>query len=658
MMAALGDPNSPTGLEPNPNAAPSIPGLFTRHLNPNAIPFTPRSHQGAPANSWVRFGFINICSLRHKVDALEQLIADQCWDIVGVAETWLDGTVSDGEIRIPNFSIARQDRAGGRGGGTCIYFRSTLPVKPRPDLTADDVECTWIELKGARAPHLLGCVYRPPSETVAFWPRLETVLQAATNNTGSVTMMGDFNVNADPVSPGPQLRHMHDTCGSYGLQNVVTAPTRVLPQCVRGTILDLVLVNHASLTSWNIVPCDISDHFAVSASLSCATEVSQPASSLLTRQLHRVDIAALRADLLAADLHIFPPHASVDDMWSTWHASIMRVLDHHAPMTPVKKRSRRRPWLNRDTYQLTMAKNRLHRRWLRDRANIALFHQYKRARTAAANLVRRRKNQYFSDECVVNNRNPRKMWSLLNSITGRGGSKQDPACDVNKVSVAFSNIVTDPDRPAHLPLPNGPPAEHSLSCLGTASYAAVNKLLQAIIPVKATGSDGIPGLLLKSCSDILTPSLTRIFNESLETGIVPSAFKKALVRPLYKSGDPTSPGNYRPVSLLPIASKLLEKLVQRQLVAFLDEHNVLPPTQFAFRKDHSTEDALVLLTDGVLTAKDSALPCCICLLDMSKAFDKVSHPTLLQDLFDIGVSGTALSWFANYLSHRTQQVRI
>ena len=248
MMAALGDPNSPTGLEPNPNAAPSIPGLFTRHLNPNAIPFTPRSHQGAPANSWVRFGFINICSLRHKVDALEQLIADQCWDIVGVAETWLDGTVSDGEIRIPNFSIARQDRAGGRGGGTCIYFRSTLPVKPRPDLTADDVECTWIELKGARAPHLLGCVYRPPSETVAFWPRLETVLQAATNNTGSVTMMGDFNVNADPVSPGPQLRHMHDTCGSYGLQNVVTAPTRVLPQCVRGTILDLVLVNHASLT--------------------------------------------------------------------------------------------------------------------------------------------------------------------------------------------------------------------------------------------------------------------------------------------------------------------------------------------------------------------------------------------------------------------------
>ena len=104
-----------------------------------------------------------------------------------------------------NFSIARQDRAGGRGGGTCIYFRSTLPAKPHPDVTTDDVECAWIVLKGARAPHLLGCVYRPPSETVAFWARLQTVLQAATNNTGSVTMMGDFNVNADLVSPGSRI---------------------------------------------------------------------------------------------------------------------------------------------------------------------------------------------------------------------------------------------------------------------------------------------------------------------------------------------------------------------------------------------------------------------------------------------------------------------
>eukprot|EP00117_Sycon_ciliatum_P036264 scpid96612/ scgid27322/ Probable RNA-directed DNA polymerase from transposon X-element; Reverse transcriptase len=124
----------------------------------------------------------------------------------------------------------------------------------------------------------------------------------------------------------------------------------------------------------------------------------------------------------------------------------------------------------------------------------------------------------------------------------------------------------------------------------------------------------------------------------------------ALVRPLYKSGDPSVPTNYRPVSLLPIVSKLLEKLVQRQLADLIQANNVLPVTQYAFRARHSTEQALVVLTDGLLAAKDQKLHTGACFLDMSKAFDKVRHHVLIQDLFEVGVTGRGLSWIASHLS--------
>ena len=97
---------------------------------------------------------------------------------------------------------------------------------------------------------------------------------------------------------------------------------------------------------------------------------------------------------------------------------------------------------------------------------------------------------------------------------------------------------------------------------------------------KATGSDGIPAFLLKSCADLLAPSLTLIFNASLAVGSMPDGMKLAHVTPVFKAGNPQDPGNYRPVSLLPIVSKLLERIVHRQLTSYLDKENLYPPCQF------------------------------------------------------------------------------
>ena len=163
-------------------------------------------------------------------------------------------------------------------------------------------------------------------------------------------------------------------------------------------------------------------------------------------------------------------------------------------------------------------------------------------------------------------------------------------------------------------------------------------------------------IVLTRCSSIIAPRLTTLINCSLAQGAVPDTFKVSRISPLFKSGDPASARNYRPVSLLPIISRILEHFVKHQLTAFLDQHDLMPPTQFAYRKSHSTEDALVLATNRWMMAKSERLHTGIILVDMSKAFDRVQHARLIQVLFDLGIGGPPLLWFCSYLSSRKQYV--
>ena len=173
---------------------------------------------------------------------------------------------------------------------------------------------------------------------------------------------------------------------------------------------------------------------------------------------------------------------------------------------------------------------------------------------------------------------------------------------------------------------------------------------------KAEGGDSIPAFTLKHCAAALAPSLSTLIIASLSSGIVPFSPKIANVRPLFKSGDKNASRNYRPISLLPIASKILEKIVNKRLCDFLQTHSLLPANQFAYRPQHSTEDSLTLALDRYLSSADHQLNTGAVLVDMSKAFDKVRHQLMIQDLFALGVSSTALRWFASYFTDHRQRV--
>ena len=133
----------------------------------------------------------------------------------------------------------------------------------------------------------------------------------------------------------------------------------------------------------------------------------------------------------------------------------------------------------------------------------------------------------------------------------------------------------------------------------------------------------------------------------------------ASVCPPFKNGDPCNAWNYRPISPLPIISKLLEKVVHRQLVKHLQlsfNGPGLPAEQFAYRSNHSCEDALALIINNWQVMLDEGSFCGVVFADMSKAFDRVQHSTVIQDLHELGVSGIPLKWFCSYLSSHFQRL--
>lgn len=181
-------------------------------------------------------------------------------------------------------------------------------------------------------------------------------------------------------------------------------------------------------------------------------------------------------------------------------------------------------------------------------------------------------------------------------------------------------------------------------------------MLMTLSGVHSAGPDLLSSSIIKLLTASLAPALTKTFNYSIENTIFPTEWNKAFLKPLLKISAPRSPSDTRPIANLCEFSKLLERLVHKQIVKYLDEHNIMDPFQSGYRKKYSTQTALLKLCHDIRKAADNRHVTILVLFDFSKAFDMVSHARLLSKLARLGFSSKALAWMFSYLTDHEQCV--
>ena len=277
---------------------------------------------------------------------------------------------------------------------------------------------------------------------------------------------------------------------------------------------------------------------------------------------------------------------------------------------------------------------------------------YKTYHDVLRRLKRHRKVTYCNEKCLEFKYNSKRLWSMINNIVGK---IQDKHCVISKLrvdTIEETNSETIVNRLAQHFSSIGKIYAQKIppSTCGVETYLQEIKIcdksmylkpvteldLRSIIeclPNKtSSGWDSLSNILIKKLIDIIIQPLCIVVNQSIQEGIFPEIMKLAHITPLLKSGNATDKNNYRPISLLMVLSKILEKSIYSQLYNFFQHTNQMYCSQYGFRQKHSGENAIQELLSSVLKNKENKKYTAVIFLDLSKAFDTLDHGILLQKL--------------------------
>ena len=320
-------------------------------------------------------------------------------------------------------------------------------------------------------------------------------------------------------------------------------------------------------------------------------------------------------------------------------------------------------------------KNVLYKQFLKFRTQEA-EDKYKKYKNRLTNILKSVKKRYYGDLLEFHKNDVKGTWKILKSIIGNKKSNNSYPDEFDRDGMKISGNKNIADAFNNFFVNIGPNLSKKINndCCDFTSFMPnnmPNSLLLTPVDVReiiqttnnfknkhSTDCDDLSMTIIKRLIPYTAQPLCHIFNLSLFSGVVPDRLKFAKVIPLFKAGDNKIFSNYRPISLLPQFSKILERVFNKRLVAFTEKFNILNPSQYGFRKKHSTSTAILELLEHITESIDDSKYCMGIFVDLKKAFDTINHNILLQKLDMMGVRGVANDWIKSYLNNRKQYVHL
>jgi hypothetical protein len=563
--------------------------------------------------------------------------------LVCITETWLTLSSMLNLYNISGYVSFFNCRVSEAGGGVMVLVREDLASKQiATAVTCNEAFncCAVLVGRGAKQT-LITCVYRAPWAVLSDMKVMFNELDSILVKYNRIVVAGDFNLKSCTAGA---VEIFDNLIMEHNLSLIASQPTR------GDALLDLVYVTPDFINS------NISDLPPIARSDHSAQLIELPISSVSDVKQRKV-VDAKQLGLLLGQLDsttMFSECRDVDDYANVLTATLLGAIADSTRFKQVCKRQR----LPRYIVQLLHTKKKLWRAAKQSKE----FSKYKAAKKTARAAIR--SHQRNLENRLVYSNNRRAFFSHINDKLYQKKNKIQLLVD----DVAVSDGVAA-DMFAH---------EFSKNFSGRSDVRAIvtnninyetdfmpysSELLirEALTSCSTSNSspDGISYNLIKQyCYFIIRP-LNIVFQQSLAAGKFPSVWKHATIIPLYKGrGDSSSPSSYRPISMCSCLGKLLEKVVQSQLTKYLQSNDLLSTAQHGFISGRSTVTN-ILSCDAAIAditllghAYDSFS------FDFKAAFDKAPHRFVVQALADKGIRGKALSWFASFLTGRTQQVKV
>ena len=592
----------------------------------------------------------SLLELRHDLDTHKP-------DIISLNETWLRPSQDSRTIPIPGYQLFRRDRSGGgrrASGGVAVAVRAGLrvtevPISDRP-APGSKLESLWVRVGSGERQLYFCSLYRPPrqaaddvtSDLDDLQEQLETV---TTRHNGIVIIAGDVNI--DMGADSTAKRRFCQMLDAFSLRQHVTGPTFRSS----GSVIDVICSN-GELRRQGTLHCDYSDHNWARATFNLAGLRPKP-TVLTARSWRRANAAELNRRLEGIDWSPVYHSADPAEQWEYFLSVTRPVLNEAAPLKRTRVRNPTAPPVTEATKQLMAERRAALRGGDRD-----LYRQLNRSVRAAI-----RGDTRDAVQRHIRERGPASLWRAVQPVVAGKRASQPPITadqvDVDALNKYFAEIGVKTSRTVdrsgpelHVRLPRVSSGSFQLTPV-TPGY--LHSIVLKMNGSSACGADGLCVKFIKMCIDSLCHVLTHIVNSSITSCVVPDSWKLTLVHPIPKATKTGDFSCYRPISILTTIAKITERIVSEQLYTYFTTHHLFSANQHGFRTNHSTDTALLTLTDHVFRAMDRREITLLCLIDCSRCFDCIPHGALLRKLELYGVD---TKWFESYLVNHYQRVQI